>query len=195
MFTTVLQLLALTAVAPQFVAASPALLTVVAPFGGDDPTTLTAAVLGVDSLGRTTYALAQNEMQGDSTLADITATLVEGSDYLSYAFSHTSAGETIVIGPVDCALTAGNAVCSDLDDSGKPETATIPLPSMGSWVIDVVSTAGATPTASPSKSTPSAAPSGSAPTSSPTSKPNSAHKVSVSLFGALMGVLMISQLV
>ncbi|KAJ7111811.1 hypothetical protein C8R44DRAFT_742179 [Mycena epipterygia] len=196
MLTAVIQLLVLTAVAPQL-AASPALITVVAPFKGD-PSTLTAAVLGVDSLGRTTYAIDQNVVTVSLNKHGSLGTLVEGSDYISYAFSRPSASMTIDVGPLECTLSVGNAICTDLDDKtgdGDPHVETTTLSSLGPWVLDLVSTAGTTRTAVPSgstttaarsgSSTPSAASSSSAPTSTPTTKANSAQKVSASLSGAL----------
>ncbi|KAJ6616335.1 hypothetical protein B0H10DRAFT_2037579 [Mycena sp. CBHHK59/15] len=151
------------------VAAEPALITVVAPFGSD-PTPLTAEVLGVDSQGRTTYALQQNEMQGDSTLALITGTLVEGSDYISYTFSHTSASEMIVVG-VNCALSGRNGLGFQLAGGH------------GDGVVG------------PRRRV-DAAPSGSAPTSQPTTKPkNSSQRTSASIFGTLIGLSLAYQLV
>ncbi|KAJ7448498.1 hypothetical protein FB451DRAFT_1411245 [Mycena latifolia] len=85
MVGTIVQMLALAALAIQFAIASPApaLITIVAPPG--DPgihTPLPGAIIGVDSLGRTTYVVS------DSSGGDVaTATLVEGSDYVSYTIS------------------------------------------------------------------------------------------------------------
>ncbi|KAJ7486457.1 hypothetical protein FB451DRAFT_1167892 [Mycena latifolia] len=144
---------------------SPELVTVGAPFGDDSTTVLTAHVLGVDSNGRTTYALEQNAMQGSSVLASATGTLVEGSDHVSYTYALDGAGFAITLG-VDCDLKDGNAICSD-----GTETATIS--SLGS-------------------TTPTAGASSSAPTS--TTTPNSSQKASTSVFGVLMGLALAYQL-
>ncbi|KAJ7698083.1 hypothetical protein B0H17DRAFT_1051101 [Mycena rosella] len=174
--------------------ASPALTTIVAPFGGDsgDSTTaLTAEILGVDSNGRTTYALAQDEMQGSSVLVSATGTLVEGSDYFSYTYAIDGAiGITLGL---ECALKDGNAICQD-----GAETATSPLSSLGSWVLDVVSTAapsGSTPSPSGSTTTPSGSGgSSSAHTAGPTQNPNSSERMATSILGAVASLLLVYQL-
>ncbi|KAJ7486561.1 hypothetical protein FB451DRAFT_1534466 [Mycena latifolia] len=173
------QILALAAVAKNFAAAlpSPELVTVGAPFGDDSTTVLTAHVVGVDSDGRTTYALEQNAMQGSSVLASATGTLVEGSDHVSYTYALNGAGFAITLG-VDCDLKDGNAICSD-----GTETATIS--SLGSWVLDVVSTSAP----SGSSATPTAGASSSAPTSETTQALNSSLRNSSSDFAVFLLLL------
>ncbi|KAJ6513522.1 hypothetical protein DFH09DRAFT_1288257 [Mycena vulgaris] len=200
MRATFLQILSLAALATQLAVAAPALVTVVAPFGGDSTTVLSAEVLGVDSDGRTTYALAQNAMQGSSVLVSATGTLVEGSDHVSYTYALAGDGLTINVG-ADCALTGGNALCGV---AGQ----TVTVSSLGSWVLDVASTASpSASTASPSgssaspsgsktspsgsSSTPTAGASSSAPTSAPTTQPNSSRRTSTSLLGVLAGMSLV----
>ncbi|KAJ7028280.1 hypothetical protein C8F04DRAFT_1291525 [Mycena alexandri] len=129
----------------------------VPPFFNSEPAPLTATVLGVDAQGRTTYALNQDEMQGSSTLAPVTGgsffdysffsttdyatpkgTMVAAADYASYTLAADVPGIAITIG-FDCALQNGNAVCTGLDESSKPATATIS--SLQPLVVDVIATA------------------------------------------------------
>ncbi|KAJ7772966.1 hypothetical protein DFH07DRAFT_802063 [Mycena maculata] len=168
MFGTALRMLLLTAVVTQFSAAVPTTVTVVAPFGGEP---LTAEILGVDSQGRTTYVLEQDELEGSSTVALITGTLVEASDTMSYVLSFASASDTFYI-EADCALQGGNGVCTGLDSNSQPITTTIPFSTL---VLDVISTA------VPSNSGASQSIlSSSAPTSQPTSKSSSSQRISAS---------------
>ncbi|KAJ7698071.1 hypothetical protein B0H17DRAFT_1051078 [Mycena rosella] len=173
--------------------ASPALTTIVAPFGGDsgDSTTaLTAEILGVDSNGRTTYALAQDEMQGSSVLVSATGTLIEGADYFSYTYAID--GDIGITLGLECALKDGNAICQD-----GGETATVPLSSLGSWVLDVVSTAapsGSTSSPSGSTTAPSAGGSSSAHAAGPTQSPNSSERMATSILGAVASLLLVYQL-
>ncbi|KAJ7137848.1 hypothetical protein C8R44DRAFT_868222 [Mycena epipterygia] len=166
MVRTVLRGLALLAVAIQFVAAAPALVTVANPFGSPAPT-VSAVLLGVDSEGRTRYGINEDVMFGESTLALNAATLVEGSDYVSYGFSFTSVSATLALG-WDCTVpSSGNPICSDL---GTPTSGPVP-----SLVLDVVSTAAAQATAI---------------------KPSSSQKIQVSVFGTLaVGLAIAHQLV
>ncbi|KAJ6531158.1 hypothetical protein B0H19DRAFT_1082122 [Mycena capillaripes] len=157
--------LALAAVCTQEAYALPAVVTLsVPPFFNPVSSPLPAVVLGVDSQGRTTYAVEQDQVEGTST-TPLTATLVEGADHASYTFSFTTAHETILAG-FDCDLKNGNAICSDVDSASQLETATIST--LAPFVIDVVSTAA-----------PSA-----------TSKPNSSLRLSASVSGALMGFVL-----
>ncbi|KAJ6471842.1 hypothetical protein DFH09DRAFT_1344067 [Mycena vulgaris] len=103
--------------ASQLASPAPALVTVVAPFGGDSTTVLSTEVLGVGSDGRTTYALAQNAMQGSSVLVSATGTLVEGSDHVSYTYALAGNGLTINVG-ADCALSGGDALCGVAGSNG-----------------------------------------------------------------------------
>ncbi|KAJ6531578.1 hypothetical protein DFH09DRAFT_1370407 [Mycena vulgaris] len=166
-FVTV-RILALAALATQFAAAAPApeLVTVTLPFGDAETAAMTASIVGVDSQGRTTYAIQQPEMQGTSTLASATGTLVEASDYMSYTYALDGQGIAITIG-ADCALKDGTAICTGLDESSHVATATIS--SLAAWVLDVP------PTGSPGGPL-------------PTGKPSSSQKNSVSIFGALVGL-------
>ncbi|KAJ7143079.1 hypothetical protein C8R43DRAFT_1130874 [Mycena crocata] len=173
------------------VAAAPALVTVLAPFGTADSEPLTGAILGVDSKGRTTYALDQNEMIGSSTAALITGTLVEGSDYFSYMFSHTSASNTFIFGPLDCAIQGNDAVCTAVDSDSQPITTT--LASLAPLVIDVTSTAA--PGGSAPTSQPTPPPSGSAPGPEASDKPSSSQRISASVLGVFMSVALAYQLV
>ncbi|KAJ6564149.1 hypothetical protein B0H19DRAFT_1067741 [Mycena capillaripes] len=92
-------------------------LSVVAPVFNPESIALPAVILGVDSQGRTTYAIEQDEIDA--------RTLVEGAD------------QTIVLG-FDCDLKDGNTICFDTDSNSQPVTATIPPTSL---VLAVVSTA------------------------------------------------------
>ncbi|KAJ6502791.1 hypothetical protein C8R47DRAFT_216074 [Mycena vitilis] len=179
-------LLSMLALAGQFVAASPALVTLAAPPPPlHGPGTLSATVVGVDSQGRTTYAINEDETEGSSTVALITATLVQGADHAMFTLSHASAAETIIDG-YDCDLKDGNAICSDVESS-QPVTATFALES--DFVLDVA------PTAAPlsgSGAAPSGSQSGSG--SSPSAKPNSSHKRSASFVGALVGLAFVAKL-
>ncbi|KAJ6531566.1 hypothetical protein DFH09DRAFT_1182792 [Mycena vulgaris] len=174
MVSATFQLLALAALATQLATAAPApaLVTVLVPLG-DETTPMTAAVLGVDSQGRTTYAIQDNEMQGTSILASATATLVEASDYMSYTYSLDGPGINIVLG-ADCTLNGRTGVCTGLDESSHAATATIS--SLAAWVLDVP------PTGSP----------GGPPL--PTGKSNSSQRTSASIFGALVGLAVAYQL-
>ncbi|KAJ6548745.1 hypothetical protein B0H19DRAFT_1379083 [Mycena capillaripes] len=88
MFTTTLPMVVFAVLAEKLVVASPAKVTLNVPIiGGGDSSAISAAILGVDSQGRTIYALNEDEMQGSSTLALATATLIKGSDYYSYTLS------------------------------------------------------------------------------------------------------------
>ncbi|KAJ6531157.1 hypothetical protein B0H19DRAFT_471445 [Mycena capillaripes] len=172
------QFLALLLVAggAQYVSATPAKLTVtVLPALNPQSTAAPAVVLGVDSQGRTTYAVELDEIQGGST-APLTATLVEGSDHVGFTLSHTAASETIIIG-YDCGLKNGKAICSGVDSNSQPGTAT--ASSLGEFVLDVVSTA------APSEPT-----SESAAPSSPSDKPSSSRRASASISSVLGGLVL-----
>ncbi|KAJ6464637.1 hypothetical protein C8R47DRAFT_1237440 [Mycena vitilis] len=111
--------------ATQFVAASPALITLDAPLNVFPPseTLLSAKILGVDTQNKTTYGIYENELtrQGEQVFP---ATLVQGADHAKY---------TLALGPdtvgYDCALKAGNAICSSLDAESQPITSTEALTS------------------------------------------------------------------
>jgi hypothetical protein len=155
---------------------------------------MSAQILGVDAQGRTTYAVYEDEIDGSSTAAVITGkvghnldrilnvaeqwrvgTLVEGSDHAFFTMSHTSASETLILG-FDCALSGGNAICSDVDSNSQPVTTTLAVQSI---VLDVAET-----TAPPS----TAASTGTTTAPGPTNKPSSAQKTSVSIFGVVVGL-------
>ncbi|KAJ7633105.1 hypothetical protein FB45DRAFT_1027212 [Roridomyces roridus] len=188
MVGTLFNLIALAAVT-KLVAAAPApeLVTVTVPqFFNAESTALQAAVVGVDSNGHTTYALKQDEMEGSSTAAFITGTLVAGGDpaVADYTLSFTSQGLTLVAG-FDCNLQSGGAVCTGVDDSAKgPQTATL---SVTQLVLDVPgpsASASATPASgstSPANGS-SSQPTGSAPAQPTESKPSSAQTLSASAF-------------
>ncbi|KAJ6578495.1 hypothetical protein B0H19DRAFT_580011 [Mycena capillaripes] len=196
MFTTTLPMVVFAVLAAKLVVASPAKVTLNVPvIGGGDSSAIPAAILGVDSQGRTTYALNEDEMQGSSTLALATATLIEGSDYFSYTLSSPQPLE-IEIG-FDCPLKDGSAICTGVDDNSQAITTTISLEPL---ILDITSTAGSGASASQSI-TP--APGGSAPTSAPTSdstsqpssKPSSSQRVSASFFAVTMIGLSLAYLV
>ncbi|KAJ7685664.1 hypothetical protein DFH06DRAFT_1313950 [Mycena polygramma] len=151
----------------------------VPPFFNPQSSPFPAVVLGVDSQGRTTYAVEQDEIDGGST-TPLTATLVEGPDHIFYTFSHTAPSEAFTIG-FDCGLKNGQAICSGVDSdrrSGlKTETAT--LSSLAPFVLDVVSTAAPSSHTSPAPGNPSA-----------TSTGNSAPRLTASSFGAMTGLLL-----
>ncbi|KAJ7461648.1 hypothetical protein FB451DRAFT_486494 [Mycena latifolia] len=182
MFFVPFQILALAALATQFATAAPApapeFVTLLGFGSGDDaPTTFSASIIGVDnSKARTTYALAQNEMQGSSTLALGTATLVEASDYVSYTYGLDGEGIEVTIG-FDFTIEGGNAIATGLDESSRPFTTSVPTASLGALVVDLP---------------PTGAPGGPL----PTGKSNSSHRTAASVFGALlMGLTVVCQLV
>ncbi|KAJ7367454.1 hypothetical protein DFH08DRAFT_828565 [Mycena albidolilacea] len=138
---------------------------------------LPAVVLGVDSQGRTTYAIEQDAVEGTKT-TPLTATLVEGADYAGYTFSASAAGFDIEL-DFECDLKGGQAICSGLDSNSQVATAT--LSSLDPFIIDIVSTvapSGASATGNPSSS----------PSPSASDKPGSAPRLSASS-GALVGVV------
>ncbi|KAJ7461626.1 hypothetical protein FB451DRAFT_1371323 [Mycena latifolia] len=170
------RLLALAALATQFATATPApapeLVTVVNPNGPGPQETFSASIVGVDkSNGRTTYAVAANDVEGSSTVALGTATLVAGSDYESFTISFSDASLAITEG-FDFTIQSGNAIATGLDDSSRPITTSIPTASVGGLVLDLP---------------PTGAPGGPRPT-------NSAQRTAVG-FGALVGLGVAWQLV
>ncbi|KAJ7468040.1 hypothetical protein FB451DRAFT_1560559 [Mycena latifolia] len=186
MVGTVVQILALGVFAMQFATASPApaLVTVVAPpiaEGNDTP--YPGSIAGVDSLGRTTYVLSDS-MMGSDTLVVVTATLVEGSDYMSYTVSlpEDLVPESVPLG-AECGLGGGTGVCTGA-------SATITMSALGSWIIDVPQTV------APGSSAPTVPPTGSGTSSAPapTQTQNSSQKTSKSIFGALVGLALAFQL-
>ncbi|KAF7337900.1 hypothetical protein MVEN_02013100 [Mycena venus] len=149
-------------------APAPAVTTLpVIPIFNPQSSAYPAVVLGVDSQGRTTYAIEQDEREPSTTIP-LTATLVEGADYASYTFSASIPGLQVAAG-FECNLNGGQAVCSGIDSNSKIATAT--FSSLDSFVVDILSTA---------------APSGQ------TSKPNSSPKLSASLSGALIALVMVA---
>ncbi|KAJ7042146.1 hypothetical protein C8F04DRAFT_1252130 [Mycena alexandri] len=155
----------------------------VPPFFIPETAPFTATILGVDAQGRTTYALNQDEMQGGSTVAPITGIIVAAADYASYTVAAEVPGLAITLG-FDCALQRGDAVCTGLDESSKPATATIS--SLQPFVVDVIATATPSTTLSGS-ATPSATPSA---RPQATGKPSSSGTLSAPIFGALMGLVL-----
>ncbi|KAJ7461636.1 hypothetical protein FB451DRAFT_1181360 [Mycena latifolia] len=158
------RLLALAALATQFATATPAptpvLVTVVNPIGtGSGPQeTLSASIVGVDnSNGHTTYVLAGNQMDGSSTDALETVTLVAGSDYESFTVAFND-GSLTFAGGFDFTIQSGNAIVTGLDVSTS-----IPTASKGGLVLDLP---------------PTGAPGGPRPT-------NSAQRTAAAGFGAL----------
>ncbi|KAF8205314.1 hypothetical protein K438DRAFT_1757296 [Mycena galopus ATCC 62051] len=175
-------------------AARAAITLEVPPVFNSDTSALAAIVLGVDSQGRTTYAIDDPLIDGSSTVP-LTATLVEGASYASYTFSASADGLEIALG-FDCDLEGGEAICSGTDSNSQLQTATIG--SLQPYVLDVVSTAtasGSAPTSPPgsgashSTSQSSGAPSPSA------SKPSSSTRASGSISGVLVvGLLLFAHL-
>ncbi|KAJ7729275.1 hypothetical protein B0H14DRAFT_3000095 [Mycena olivaceomarginata] len=104
---------------------------------------LPAVVLGVDSQGRTTYAIEQDLVEGTTKTTPLTGTLVQGADHAGYTFSASADGLQV---------EAGNAICSGLDENSKLATAT--LSSLEPFAIDVVSTAAPSATGKPSSASP-----------------------------------------
>ncbi|KAJ6464638.1 hypothetical protein C8R47DRAFT_1156003 [Mycena vitilis] len=115
MVESLLGMLALIMVATQFVAASPALITLpnppyLLPLNSD---ARSATILGVDSqLGQTTYAINQDAEEG-GTREVLTATLVQGADHAMYTLSLVNG---VAFG-YDCVFSGGSAVCSNTDGS------------------------------------------------------------------------------
>ncbi|KAF7345344.1 hypothetical protein MSAN_01911400 [Mycena sanguinolenta] len=176
------------AVAP----ANPILTLSVPPVFNADSTTLPAVILGVDSEGRTTYAVEQDLIETGSTTIPLTATLVEAADYASYTFSVSTEGLNLVVG-FDCDLENDNAICSGLDDSSQLATAT--LSSLEPFIIEVVSTAaGVSPTSPPSTSSPQETnkSQSSAPPSQSSTKPNSSSRSFGSISGALVCLVLVA---
>ncbi|KAJ7155114.1 hypothetical protein C8R46DRAFT_1296348 [Mycena filopes] len=143
--------------------AAPTEATLTLPFFNPETAALPATILGVDAQGRTTYALNQDEMQGSSTLAKVTGTLVAAADYASYTLSADVPGIEIEFG-FDCALNSGAAVCTGLDESSVAATTT--ASSLQPIVIDVLATA------------------------APFGRSNSAGRLPVPIFGALLGLVL-----
>ncbi|KAJ7461619.1 hypothetical protein FB451DRAFT_1268712 [Mycena latifolia] len=181
------QILALVAFATQFVTAAPApeLVTLVAgfpaPFPSDSAETFSASIVGVDnSNAHTTYAIAQPVLSADSsgalsTIGFVTGTLVEGSDTVSYTLAASTDG-LAVTAEADFGLQSGNIVATGLDSASHTVTTTIPAASFGSWVLDLP---------------PTGAPGG----PQPTGKSNSAQRTTAAGLGALVGSVVMWQLV
>jgi hypothetical protein len=93
--------------------------------------------------------------------------LVQGADHAFYTFSFTTQHLTVEA-DYDCDLKDGGALCSALDPSSHTQTLAIPSASMFPLVLDVVSTAAA----------------------QATNKPNSSARLSVSISGALVGLVL-----
>ncbi|KAJ6489964.1 hypothetical protein C8R45DRAFT_1138879, partial [Mycena sanguinolenta] len=190
--------------------ANPTLTLSVPPVFNTDSAVLPAVVLGVDSKGRTTYAVEQDFVETGSTTIPLTgeleaesilsscsqsaslATLVEGSDYASYTFSASVGGFDVVVG-FDCDIEGGDAICSELDDNSQIETTT--FSSLEPFIVEVVSTASGVLTTQPSgtqaSSTPQATNSASAPNKSQSSAPSASNKPSSSprSLGSISGAL------
>ncbi|KAJ7656384.1 hypothetical protein DFH06DRAFT_1298246, partial [Mycena polygramma] len=128
--TTVFGMLAMAAT--RFVAASPALITLGAPLRVFPPSdTLSAKILGADAQNRTTYGIYEHKVMSQGTQV-FAATLVQGTDHAKYTLSLGTA----TVG-YDCALSAGNAICSSLNADSQPVTSTEGLTS--GLVLNVVS--------------------------------------------------------
>ncbi|KAJ7809212.1 hypothetical protein B0H14DRAFT_3151702 [Mycena olivaceomarginata] len=91
--STTFQLLSLALAFSSFTRAPvPAILTLsVPPVFNPESSPLPAVVLGVDSQGRTTYAIEQDAVDGSKTIP-LTATMVQGADHAGYTFSASAAG-------------------------------------------------------------------------------------------------------
>ncbi|KAJ6477195.1 hypothetical protein C8R47DRAFT_656571 [Mycena vitilis] len=165
--TTVLGMLALAVVAPQFGAATPALVTLAHPPYFIPPETFSANILGVDSEGRTTYAIAEDVDLGTGVL---TATLVQGADHAMYTVS----ADTVTFG-FDCALSGKNAICSGTDSSSHLVTTTEVLG--GSMVLNVASL--------------TVAPSQAASQSANKADPSTRRGSSAAVFGAMGGTMLV----
>ncbi|KAF7341372.1 hypothetical protein MVEN_01873700 [Mycena venus] len=128
-------LLALVTAATHFAVVSAELRTIVAPF----PTTVPVAanILGVDAAGHTTYVLQEHDTDGSV----MTGTLVEGSDYMSYALTRVNGAENLHE-LVLCNITSDtHLVCGD---AAHPIT----LPPAGYMTLDIAT--GALPAATAS---------------------------------------------
>ncbi|KAJ7461631.1 hypothetical protein FB451DRAFT_1268726 [Mycena latifolia] len=180
------QILALVALATQFVTAAPApeLVTLVAGFPAplpSDPTeTFSASIVGVDSSNaHTTYAITQAVLSGDSsgisTVGFVTGTLVEGSNTVSYTLT-ASADSFAITAEADFGLQSGNIVATGLDSASHTVTTTFPAASFRLWVLDLP---------------PTGAPSG----PQPTGKSNSAQRTAAAGLGALVSLVGVWQLV
>ncbi|KAJ6523516.1 hypothetical protein DFH09DRAFT_1372444 [Mycena vulgaris] len=147
----------------------------------------TAEILSVDAQGRTKY-LAQEP----NTPLD-TATIVAASDYFSLTASYQDATATD-IGGLECKMVAENFVCVG---EGISSATTIAATDVASFVLDVVPTLPTVSSAPPKNtatgSAPTSNPTSSAPTTTPTG--GALPKTSASIFGALLSLLLASQLV
>ncbi|KAJ7164243.1 hypothetical protein C8R46DRAFT_1352049 [Mycena filopes] len=177
-----------------YVRASPALITV----GGPIAQTASEVVVGgVDSLGRITYLIPEDEMQGSSTIQPLTATLVAAADHAFYTLAASGSGLALTLG-FDCGISGANAICSDVDESAKPFTTTI---SAEPFVLDIVTTAAVGGSGSDAGSDGAPTKSGSvsaSPTAQPSDKPGSAGKTSASAAVSLAvvgAVLVVAQLI
>ncbi|KAJ7481114.1 hypothetical protein B0H11DRAFT_1807991 [Mycena galericulata] len=88
-------------------------ISLIVPFADEQP--ISADVVGVDTAqGRTTWALHQGALTGTFTDAQGdfpgTATLVEGSDYVSFTYVEQEDNVTATAGGL-CSIQAGTAFC------------------------------------------------------------------------------------
>ncbi|KAJ7183690.1 hypothetical protein C8R46DRAFT_1067644 [Mycena filopes] len=179
--------------------AAPADVTLVAPFFNPISTALPATILGVDALGRTTYALNQDAMLGTETIAEITGILVEASDYVSYTIG-ASASDLRITVAFECALQRGAAVCTGLDESSHVATVTAEVET---FVVDVLATttaplastpsgphASATPTSTPGSISPASTAAAAPQSSSSDTKPSASRKVRVPMLGGVVALVL-----
>ncbi|KAJ7656383.1 hypothetical protein DFH06DRAFT_1411112 [Mycena polygramma] len=176
MVESLLGMFALIMVATQFVAASPALITLANPpfLFPLNTDARSAAILGVDAQGRTTYAIDEYA-EGGGTREVLTATLVQGADSATFTI-----GGALAIG-YDCDFSGGSAVCVEVDDSFVPMTSTMALGS--ELVLDVPLTGSPSPSPSATGPTPSA---------QRAEDTSSSQKASASVFGALVGSALVT---
>ncbi|KAJ7633104.1 hypothetical protein FB45DRAFT_1148569 [Roridomyces roridus] len=144
--------LSFVALSLQYVAAQ---VSLIVPFVDEQP--LSADVLGVDTaLDRTTWALHQGSPTGtftdDEGSFPGTATLVEGSDYVSFTYVLVDDQVTHTAGGV-CSIQGGTEICVANAD-GQAATETDPATA---FVVQAAATTGAPAPGASSNSAPSAA--------------------------------------
>ncbi|KAJ7461643.1 hypothetical protein FB451DRAFT_1181366 [Mycena latifolia] len=94
-----------------------------------------------DASGHTTYGIVQPLIEGDgkgasSTIASVTGTLVEGSNYVSFTDAISTDGFGLTLGG-DFTVQSGNAIATGLDTKSHATTAPIPIASFALWVLDL----------------------------------------------------------
>ncbi|KAJ7905228.1 hypothetical protein B0H13DRAFT_2334177 [Mycena leptocephala] len=132
MAARIVQMFILAAAAAHFAAASPTpeFVTVLDPVGSE-PVPITATVLGVDSQGHTTYAIALTD-----AFATEVAIIVAATDYYSFIDVIKTDDETLAVGG-ECGLKGSTAICTV---RGPATTTVITETALGTVVFDIGAT-------------------------------------------------------